>query len=99
MLDIIVKLYDPEHEDLWLVNVVPLILSTIKQSSDYTRLRFEEALGDLTAFYDWDFRKNMKLHNNSQPYTPAFTLATGANNLYRRQGGTAEQSFNPTIGG
>jgi hypothetical protein len=56
-------------------------------------------LGDLTAFYDWDFRKNMKLYNNSQPYTPAFTLATGANNLYRRPDGTIQPSFNPSLGG
>lgn len=67
---------------------MPLIYSLIKKSSDYTRLRFEKPLGEITAFYDWDFRKNMKIHNSSQPYTPAFTLATGANNLYRRPDGT-----------
>ena len=91
-------IYDPEHEELWLTNIVPLLLSISKKSSDYTRLRFEETLGDLAAFYDWDFRKNMKLHNSSQPYTPAFTLSTGAINAYRGLG-TIQASMNPTIGG
>lgn len=98
LVNIAMMLYNPEHEDLWLVNVVPLLLNLAKKSSDYTRLRFEETLGDLTAFYDWDFRKNMKLHNHSsQPYTPAFTLSTGA--LQRNALGTVQGSINPTIGG
>lgn len=97
IIDIFRKLYDQEHEELWLVNVVPLIYSDMKKSSDYTRLRFEENLGDLTAFYDWDFRKNMKLYNSSQPYTPAFTLATGGN--YRRADGTIQASAISSIGG
>ena len=67
-----------------------------KKSSDYTRLRFEETLGDLAAYYDWDFRKDMRLNNASQPYTPAFTLTAGAlyRATYKQQG-----SINPTVGG
>lgn len=98
IIDIFLNLYDQDHEELWLVNVVPLIYSDMKKSSDYTRLRFQENLGELTAFYDWDFRRNMKLFNSSQPYTPAFTLATGANN-YRRADGTIQQSALSSLGG
>jgi hypothetical protein len=86
MLDILVKMYDIQHENLWLINVVPLIFSLVKQSSDYTRLRFEKPLADITSYYDWDFRKNIKAYNSSQPFTPAFTLSTGA--MVRRPDGT-----------
>ena len=65
---------------------MPLIFSLIKQSSDYTRLRFEKPLADITSYYDWDFRKNLKAYNTSQPFTPAFTLSTGA--IVRRPDGT-----------
>ena len=70
-----------------------------KKSSDYTRLRFEETLGDLTAYYDWDFRKNIKLNNTSQPYTPAFTLASGALNRTGNYNSTFNNSLNPSVGG
>lgn len=91
------KLYDIDHEDLWLINVVPLIFSLVKHSSDYTRLRFEKPLGDVASFYDWDFRKNMKAYNSSQPFTPAFTISGGQ--FVRRPDGTIQPSFNGTIGG
>lgn len=77
---------------------MPLLFSLIKKSSDYTRLRFEESLADLTAFYDWDFRKNLKLQNSSQPYTPAFTLSTNVMNQNRRMG-TLQQSMMPSVAG
>jgi hypothetical protein len=88
MINILIKLYDPDLESLWLINVVPLIFSLVKQSSDYTRLRFEKPLSDITAYYDWDFRKNLRAYNSSQPFTPAFTLSTGANVPVRRPDGT-----------
>ena len=96
LINTAMMLYNPEFEDLWIVNIVPLLLMLAQKSSDYTRLRFEETLGDLTAYYDWDFRKDMRFNNASQPYTPAFTLAAGAlyRSTYKQQG-----SINPTVGG
>lgn len=73
------------------------MLSSVKKSSDYTRLRFEESLGDLASFYDWDFRRNYKTNNSSQPYTPAFTLATGALNVIKRSDGTIMNSIMPSL--
>lgn len=40
----------------------------------------------------------MKLYNSSQPYTPAFTLATGANQ-FRRADGTILPSMISSVGG
>ena len=76
---------------------MPLLFSLIKKSSDYTRLRFEESLGDLATYYDWDFRKNLRLQNSSQPYTPAFTLSTMVNQNKRM--GTLQQSVVPSGAG
>lgn len=95
MIEILTRLYDPDNESLWLINVVPLIFSFVKDTSDYTRLRFEKPLAVVTAFYDWDFRKNFKFYNNSQPFTPAFTLSTAAVRN-RRPDGTLEQSIGAT---
>ena len=79
------------------MNIVPLLFSLVKKSSDYTRLRFEESLGDLTSYYDWDFRRNFKLQNSSQPYTPLFTLSTVMNQ--GKKLGTIQQSIVPSGAG
>lgn len=37
------------------------------------------------------------MNNSSQPYTPAFTLATGAMNIIKRSDGTIMNSVMPSL--
>lgn len=54
-------------------------------------------MADLASYYDWDFRKNIKLQNSSQPYTPAFTLSTVVNQ--NKKMATFQQSMLPSGAG
>lgn len=66
------KLYNRESEGEWLVNVVPILLTLCRKSSNYSRPLTQTKLEDSMHFYDWDFR-NFKIHDSSLPYTP-FTV-------------------------
>jgi len=71
-LSIFKRLYKKKHEELWLISVVPLLLTICRGSSDYGRLFSQAKLETNMIYYDWDFR-NFKINDASLPYTP-FTI-------------------------
>lgn len=62
-------MYNKQHEELWLITVVPLLLTICRGSSDYSRLFSQAKLENNMIYYDWDFR-NFKMNDASLPYTP-----------------------------
>jgi hypothetical protein len=69
-LSIFKRFYKKKHEEMWLISVVPLLLTLCRSSSDYGRLFSQAKLENNMAYYDWDFR-NFKINDASLPYTPS----------------------------
>ncbi len=60
LINLLKDVYSNEHENLWLLNVVPLIYGLTKKSSDYNRALFETGLAQEMKTYDFDFRHKFK---------------------------------------
>ena len=56
-LRIFEKVYHAKHEELWLNNAVPLLLTLARTSSEYKHLFSQARLEEKMLEYDWDYRK------------------------------------------
>ena len=75
MIELLKEIYSEKHENLLLINSIPLIFSLAKKSSNYNTFLFNKQIEQSAQFYDVDF-KNIAFHNSSQPYTPAYSFFT-----------------------
>jgi len=98
MIELLKEIYSEKHENLWLINSIPLIFSLAKKSSNYNTFLFNKQIEQSAQFYDVDF-KNIAFHNSSQPYTPAYSFFTNKpEKSLKMSEGSQDGSFIASIG-